>query len=188
MPRSGHEARARLQQAAIELFGEHGFDAVTTAEIAERAGVTERTYFRHFPDKREVLFDGENQLTELLTAALAEIPESEPPLPTLRRAFRTLVPMLEGNRATAEPLWRIVAATPTLWERAAAKEARLVDRLAEALRARGIDGSAADLAARTGWGTLAHAMRTWRADPGGGLERHVERAFRELRALVAKPD
>ncbi|HEY0534347.1 MAG TPA: helix-turn-helix domain-containing protein, partial [Actinoplanes sp.] len=56
MPRSGREARARLLQAAIDLYLERGFDAVTATEIAERAGVTERTYFRHFADKREVLF------------------------------------------------------------------------------------------------------------------------------------
>jgi AcrR family transcriptional regulator len=188
MPRSGKEARARLQQAATDLFLERGFDTVTTAEIAERAGVTERTYFRHFPDKREVLFEGENQLREQLTAALHDIPATEPALRTLLRAFRAIVPMLEENRPLAEPLAKVVAATPALWERAAAKEARLVDMLSAALRERGLDAGTADIAARTGWGTLAQAMRRWHAEPGGGLDKQVERAFRELRVVVAELD
>jgi AcrR family transcriptional regulator len=186
MPRSGKEARARLQQAAIDLFLERGFDAVTTAEIAQRAGVTERTYFRHFSDKREVLFEGENLLTEQLTAALKDIPATVPPLRTLLCAFRTLVPMLEANRPVAEQLAHVVAATPALWERAAAKEAHLVGLLAGTLRARGLDEETADIAARTGWGTLAQAMRHWHADPGSGLDAHVERAFQQLRAVVAE--
>ncbi|WP_436535398.1 TetR/AcrR family transcriptional regulator [Actinoplanes sp. HUAS TT8] len=186
MPRSGKEARARLQQAAIDLFLDRGFDAVTTAEIAERAGVTERTYFRHFADKREVLFEGERMLTEQLTAALTEIPATVPALPTLLVAFRTIVPMLERNRPTAEPLARVIAATPALWERAAAKEAHLIDLLSTTLRARGLDEQTANIASRTGWGTLAQAMRHWHADPATGLDAHVEQAFRRLRALVAE--
>ncbi|MGH7921125.1 MAG: TetR/AcrR family transcriptional regulator [Candidatus Dormibacteraceae bacterium] len=185
MPRSGKEARLRLRQAAIDLFLERGFDAVTTAEIAERAGLTERTYFRHFPDKREVLFDGENALTEALTAALAEIPPTEPPLSTLLRAFLAMVPMLERNRPLSEPLTRVIAATPALWERGAAKEAHLVEVLSTALHARGVDEELAALAAGVGWGTLAQAMRRWRADPSGDLEGQVERAFRQLRTIVA---
>jgi AcrR family transcriptional regulator len=177
-----------LQQAAIDLFLDRGFDTVTTAEIAERAGVTERTYFRHFADKREALFQGENQLTEQLTAALKDIPETVPPLRTLLVAFRTVVPMLERNRPVAERLGRVVAATPALWERAAAKEAHLVGLLSTALRARGLDEETADIAARTGWGTLAQAMRHWHASPDSGLEPHVERAFQQLRALVAELD
>jgi AcrR family transcriptional regulator len=188
MPRSGKEARARLQQAAIDLFLERGFDTVTTAEIAERAGVTERTYFRHFADKREVLFEGENRLAEQLTAALKDVPETVPPLRTLLGAFRTIVPMLEAGRPTAEPLGRVIRATPALWERAAAKEAHLVGLLAHTLRARGLDQETADIAARTGWGTLAQAMRHWHARPGTGLEAHVERAFHQLRTVVAELD
>jgi AcrR family transcriptional regulator len=156
--------------------------------IAQRAGVTERTYFRHFSDKREVLFEGENVLTEQLTAALKEIPETVPPLRTLLSAFRTIVPMLEANRPTAESLARVVAAVPALWERAAAKEAHLVGLLANALRGRGLDEETANIAARAGWGTLAQAMRHWHASPGTGLETHVERAFQQLRTVVAELD
>jgi AcrR family transcriptional regulator len=185
MPRSGKEARARLRQAAIDLFLERGFDAVTTAEIAERAGVTERTYFRHFPDKREVLFDSEDQLAEQLAAALVGVPPTTPALLTLQLAFRGVAPMLERNRLAAQRLGQIVASTPALWERAAAKEARLVEMLTAELSARGIDQPTAALAARTGWGVVAQATHCWQADPTTELEEHVNRAFDRLQALVA---
>lgn len=168
----------------MDLFLERGFDAVTTAEIAERAGVTERTYFRHFSDKREVLFDGENLLAEQLTAALDEVPASVPPLLTLHQAFRAVVPMLEGNRAASRQLARIAATTPAIRERAAAKEARLVAMLTTALHARGADEETAAIAARTGWGVLACAMHWWQANPSVELDAHVERAFRQLRTLT----
>ena len=74
------DARGRLQKAALELYTERGFDQTTVAEIAERAGLTERTFFRYFADKREVLFAGSNVLQETLVAALAETPESTPPI------------------------------------------------------------------------------------------------------------
>jgi AcrR family transcriptional regulator len=187
MPRSGKESRARLRQAAFELFLERGFNAVTTSEIADRAGVTERTYFRHFPDKREVLFDGESQLAEWVTDALAEIPDSVPPLLALRQAFRSIEAKLESNRTASEALGRIIAANPALWERAAAKEARLVSLLVDLLRARGIDEETADIAARTGWGVLAHATLRWQANPASGIHEHVELAFSLLHALTAVP-
>jgi AcrR family transcriptional regulator len=90
MPRSGEPARQRLQQAAIELFCERGYDQTTTAEIAARAGVTERTFFRHFPDKREVLFDGQTKLREALTRAIAKAPATLQPLEVLYWAFRSV--------------------------------------------------------------------------------------------------
>ena len=69
-------ARGRLEQAAMELYLERGFDQTTVAEIAERAGLTERTFFRHFADKREVLFAGAGALQELLVSAVAGAPDS----------------------------------------------------------------------------------------------------------------
>ncbi|MDT8913768.1 TetR family transcriptional regulator [Amycolatopsis sp. PS_44_ISF1] len=186
MPRSGEEARRRLHRAATELFLEHGFDAVTTAEIAERAGLTERTFFRHFPDKREVLFEGETTLAEAMTAAVAGAPEGEPPLPVLVRACHAAVPIVEQNRPVTEPLARVFATTPALQERQAAKGARLVELLAEALGERGVDRDLALLAAQTAWTTLSQATRHWMADPAGGLAAQVDQAFRQLGALVAE--
>jgi hypothetical protein len=134
-----------------------------------------------------VLFDGERRLAGQLAAALEEIPPSVPPLATLQQAFRAVVPMLEGNRAAGLQLARIAAATPALWERAAAKEARMVDMLSRALRARGASEEHAAIAARTGWGILAHAMGRWQADPAVPLDAQVELAFRQLRELLALP-
>src|SRR3954464_15916262 len=103
VPRSGAEARRRLQQAALELYRERGFDRTTTAEIAARAGVNERTFFRHFPDKGEVLFDGEAELRAALTRAVAEAPGDLGPLDTLLHAFRQAGRVLEDNRPFSEP-------------------------------------------------------------------------------------
>lgn len=185
MPRSGREARERLVSSALELFVERGFDAVTAAEIAARAGVTERTYFRHFPDKREVLFDGERRLTEWVTEALASVPADVPPWQAMRRTVDLVVPLLEANRADGDRLAAIVAATPALQERAVAKEARLVALLADLLVGRGAPADEAALVAGTGWGVLAHAIRAWRSAPGTPLQVHVDRGFTLLGGLVS---
>jgi len=185
MPRSGKEARARLEAAALELFLERGFDAVTTAEIAARAGVTERTYFRHFPDKREVLFDGERRLTEWVTEALASVPLDMPPWPAMRRTVDLIVPHLEANREAGDRLATIAAATPALQERAAAKEARLIALITDLLATRGASADEAALVARTTWGVLALAIRAWRTAPNTPLQSHVDRGFTLLGRLVS---
>ena len=92
MPRTGADARRRLQQAALELFEERGYDATTTAEIAGRAGVTERTFFRHFPDKREALFDGEDAFRNTLAQGVLNAPEHLAPMEALLCAFRSVSP------------------------------------------------------------------------------------------------
>src|SRR5438270_2739702 len=114
MPRSGAQARARLREAALDLYAERGYDATTTSEIAARAGVNERTYFRHFADKREVLFDGEAELRETMTRAVAEAPDGLTPFAMLRRAFGKAGRILEENRPFSEPRVAIIAATPAL--------------------------------------------------------------------------
>ncbi|GAB3897901.1 TetR family transcriptional regulator [Microbispora bryophytorum] len=183
MPRSGAEARRRLQQAALELYRERGFDQTTTAEIAARAGVNERTFFRHFPDKREVLFDGESDLRAALTRAVAEAPHDLQPLDILLRAFRKVEPILEGNRPFAEPRLEVIAATPALRERDLAKAASISEAVAEALRQRGVTGRLATLAAQTGWAAFHQAIHDWIEDPSQSLDVHVLRAFDDLRAL-----
>ncbi len=185
MPRSGKEARDRLEKAALELFLERGFDAVTTAEIADRAGVTERTYFRHFPDKREVLFDGERRLAAWVTEALASVPAGVALWPALRRTVDLVVAPLESNREAGDRLAAIVAATPALRERAASKEAHLVAMITDLFVERGACADEAALAARTGWGVLAHAVEAWRAAPGSRLQLHVDRGFTMLGDLVS---
>ncbi|MEW2623737.1 TetR family transcriptional regulator [Streptomyces sp. NPDC048106] len=185
MPRSGAEARRRLQQAALELYRERGFDQTTTAEIAARAGVNERTFFRHFPDKREVLFDGEADLRAALMAAVAEAPDGLQPLETLLRAFRKAGRILEENRPFSEPRLAIIAVTPALRERDLAKAALLTEAVAEALRQRGVADRLAGLAAQTGWAAFHHAAQAWIDDPSRNLDAHLRRAFDDLRTLSA---
>ncbi|WP_269857521.1 TetR family transcriptional regulator [Streptomyces sp. RPT161] len=185
MPRSGEEVRQRLQQAALELYLERGFDQTTTENIATRAGVTERTFFRHFADKREVFFDGEAQLRDVLTRAVAAVPAGTKPLPTLRAAFHEAVPLFEQNRPVTEPRSRVIATTAALQERALAKGAALVRALTDALRARGVDEQLAMLCAQVGMDTCTIAFRGWMDDPSEGLHAQLDRAFRELRLAAA---
>ncbi|WP_194899430.1 TetR/AcrR family transcriptional regulator [Catenulispora pinisilvae] len=185
MPRSGEDARRRLQQAALELYRERGFEQTTTAEIAARAGVNERTFFRHFPDKREVLFAGEADLRAALTQAVAEAPDGLQPFEMLLRAFRRAGLILEENRSFSEPRLEIIAGTPTLRERELAKNASLTQALAQALRQRGISDQVADLAAQSGWATFHHALESWIEDPSQSVDEHLAQAFDGLRVLSA---
>jgi AcrR family transcriptional regulator len=185
VPRSGVEARRRLQQAALELYRERGFDETTTAEIAARAGVNERTFFRHFPDKREVLFDGQPALRAALMQAVAEAPEGLQPLEILLCAFRKAGRILEDNRPFSEPRLEVIAATPALRERELAKAASLTDAVAEALRQRDVADRLAGLAAQTGWAAFHQAAQAWIDDPSQSLDAHLLQAFDDLHALSA---
>jgi AcrR family transcriptional regulator len=182
------DVRTRLQGAALELFRERGYDRTTTAEVAARAGVTERTFFRHFPDKREVLFDGEAILRAALTAGVADAPAALGPLDALLHAFRAIQPMLEGNRPYAKPRREVIAATPALHEREVAKIAALADALAAALRARGVPDLRAALAAQAGMAAFAQATIAWLDDPEVGLGERLDEAFHELKALLSEND
>lgn len=187
VPKKQEDARTRLQEAALELFRERGYDRTTAAQIAAHAGVTERTFFRYFPDKREVLFDGEAMVEAALTASIAEAPAGLGPLETLFLAFRLFQPTLEDRRAYAKPRHVIIAATPALHERELAKIAALSDALAAALKARGVTDLRATIAARAGMAAFAQAAAAWLDDPETGLGERVELAFRELKAMVTEP-
>ncbi len=184
MARKIENVRGRLQQAALELYREHGYDQTTTSEIAARAGVTERTFFRHFPDKREVLFDGEAKLRSALVTAIEGAPDALGPLETLLTAFRSTEKMIEANRPFAEPRHHVIAATPALQERELAKVASLTFALASALRNRGVDQRLATLAAQTGMAAFGQAALHWLEDPTPGIGDHLDRTFRELRELA----
>ncbi|MCO5989994.1 TetR/AcrR family transcriptional regulator [Actinoallomurus spadix] len=181
MPRNGDEVRLRLQEAALELYLERGYDKTTAADIAARAGVTERTFFRHFTDKREVFFDGEAELRDLLTGAVAAVPAGTRPLPALRAAFHQAVPLIERHLPVTERRAPVIAATPALQERSLAKTAGLVAALTDALRARGVAEPLAALCAQVGMDTYSAAIRRWAADRGDDLHTHLDRAFNDLR-------
>jgi AcrR family transcriptional regulator len=187
MPRSGEDARRRLQQAALELFRERGYEATTTAEIAARAGVTERTFFRHFPDKREALFGGEDAFRTALSDAVLAAPQDLDPMGALLCAFRSVERTLEDNRAFSEPRQAVIARTPALQERVLMKTAGLIDALSKALRRRGVEDRVATLASQVGLAAFNYAASAWFADPTPGLEAHLTRAFDELKDLSSSP-
>ena len=183
MPRDGSKARARLRAAALDLYRERGYDETTTAQIAARAEVTERTYFRHFADKREVLFDGEAELRAVLIGAVAAAPDGLAPLPVMVAAFTAAVPLLIANRSVAQQRAKVIAVTPALQERAYAKTAGLTDALADALTARGSPRPTAQLAAQVGMAAFARASRSWADDPDLDLATLIAQAADEVLTL-----
>ncbi|WP_446742079.1 TetR/AcrR family transcriptional regulator [Silvibacterium acidisoli] len=183
MPRNGEEVRKRLQWAALELFRERGYEQTTAAEIAAKAGVTERTFFRHFPDKREVLFDGEAAFSEALMIAIHNAPEELGPWDTLHFAFNRVKHVFVENRPFTEPRRHVIASDPALQERAAAKTRSLIAAVASALCKRGLTAPQANLAAQMGMATLSHGVAAWFNDDSIDLGEHIVRAFEEAREL-----
>jgi AcrR family transcriptional regulator len=185
MSRWEPDARGRLAQAAMQLYSERGFEATTVAEIAARAGVTERTFFRHFADKREVLFDGAESLRHRMVAAVEAAPPSAAPLEVLSAALDAAA----GLFAEMPPEWprqrqAVIAAHPGLQERELIKMARLSAALAEALRARGAADPAATLTAEAGVAVFRVSFQRWIS---GADDRDLAVVLREslaeLRAL-----
>src|SRR5579872_3995806 len=125
MSRWEPNARGRLEQAALELYVERGFDQTTVAEIAQRAGLTERTFFRHFADKREVLFGGERAFREAFLSALDHAPASLGPLDAIGNALETIAEAMQPRRDFARKRQAIIAANPDLQERERIKLAAL---------------------------------------------------------------
>ena len=186
MPRSGDEARRRLRKATLELFQERGYDATTAAEIAARAGVTERTFFRHFADKREALFDGEEAFRDALEDGVLHAPPKLGPMEAVLWTFRAVLLLLEQNRAFSEPRCGIITRTPALQERVLTKTANLTGALAAALHRRGVAQDLAALAAQMGMAVLSHATAMWFDDPEAGAEAHLARAYADLWSLQSR--
>ncbi|MES2170610.1 MAG: helix-turn-helix domain-containing protein [Actinomycetota bacterium] len=183
MPRSGAEARIRLREAALELYLEQGYDSTTTAQIAERAGVTERTYFRHFADKREVLFGGEAELRDAMVTAIEQAPVGIGPLALVIAAYTAAVPLFVTGRPIAIRRTGIIAASPALNERAHAKSASLADAVVAALVERGVPDPTARLAAQVGAAAFTRASSAWYPDPSQDLAALITSAANEVRLL-----
>jgi AcrR family transcriptional regulator len=155
------DARGRLAQAAFALYGERGFEQTTVAEIAERAGLTERTFFRHFADKREVLFAGADALRELLVSTVAKAPASLPPIDAAAAGLEAAAALIQEGQELAQQRQAIIAASAELQERELIKLASLASALAEALRGRGIKDPAASLTAEAGIAVFKVAFERW---------------------------
>jgi AcrR family transcriptional regulator len=180
------DACGRIQEAAYALYAERGYDATTISDIAERAGLTKRTYFRHFPDKREVLFWGSSELEELLVRGVADAPATATPLQAIGAALDGVGGMFEQRREFAVVRHGIIQATPELQERERIKLARLAESVAVALRGRGVGDPAAILAAEAGMAVFHVAFARWVADDAGRTLQDLAReALAELRAVAA---
>jgi AcrR family transcriptional regulator len=161
MTRWEPDARGRLQRAALVLYSERGYDQTTVAEIAKQAGLTERTYFRHFADKREVLFYGAAVLQDHLVKALTEAPAALPAIDAVGVALETSLCELGLIRELAWQRQAIIAANPELRERELIKLAALAAAMADALRGRGVPDPAASLAAEAGVAVFKIAFQRW---------------------------
>ena len=154
--------RERLQATALELFRERGFDGTTVADIAAAAEVTERTFFRHFADKREVLFSGQEDFVRLFVEPIEQAPADTAPSELIRRALdgaATFFP--EERRAWSRRRQPVIDADPALQERELAKLAGLGSTLGEVLRERGVREPAATLAAQTAVTVFHLAFTRW---------------------------
>ncbi len=185
MARWEPNARQRLERAALTLFTEHGYDATTVAEIADRAGLTKSTFFRHFADKREVLFGGQDLLTGLFTEAIRAAPPSATTADCLAAALNAAAAAFTPDRHDLAPQRRaVIAAHSELQERELLKRARLASVMADALRARGADETTARLAAEIGALAFSTAYARWAAPDN--LQPFTEIAHAALRDLQAR--
>ncbi|CAN5362354.1 TetR/AcrR family transcriptional regulator [soil metagenome] len=180
------DALGRLQQAALELYGERGFEPTTVADIAERAGLTERTFFRYFADKREVLFWGSGDLQALFVNAVAEAPDSASPLEAVSAALEAASGFFEDRRAHARRRQAVIAANPSLQERELIKMASLSAAVAEALRGRGVGEPAAMLTAEAGIAVFKVGFELWVDEANDRTFAEVMRdALADLKAVMA---
>jgi AcrR family transcriptional regulator len=179
------DARGRLAQAALTLYAEQGFEKTTAAEIAARAGLTERTFFRHYADKREVLFYGMDSLRDILVRAVADEPISAGPMDAVSAALQAVADLVQENPEYARLRNAVVSANAELRERELIKLAQLAAAMAGALRDRGIPEPAASLAAETGIAVYRVAFARWISEAGQPDLRSILReSLDELRGVL----
>ncbi len=181
-------SKGRLQEAALALYSERGFDQTTAAQIAERAGLTERTFFRHFADKREVLFAGMSALEERIVGGVAEAPASVGPLEAVAIGLRAGASVIgEFRRDLSRQRQAVIAANPELRERELAKLADWAAAIAVVLDDRGVGEPQATLAAETGMTVFRVALAQWASEEDGqDLTDIVRDAMTEVRELIAE--
>jgi AcrR family transcriptional regulator len=180
------DARGRLEQAAMELFEERGYARTTVEDIAARAGLTERTFFRYFTDKREVLFSGSAALEALIVETIGAAPASVPPLTAVTRAFAALAPWFESRRDHARKRRTLIAAYGELGERELIKLSTLATGSAAMLRPRDVAAPTAALVAETSIAIFKNAFERWADDTRDrDFAVHVRAAVGALQAATA---
>jgi AcrR family transcriptional regulator len=183
-------ARERLVVAAVELFSEQGYDATTVEQIAKRAGVTKSTFFRYFPDKRELLSAGQETLSALLVEGILRAPSDASPLAAvadgLQRASTALGPT---NRELGPRIKAAIDSSVELQERAALKNVGLAAAMTAALRERGVPEPIAQLASELGVLALKRGYAAWSdggREAGDDLAPHALAALMQLQAASAE--
>ncbi|HEV2237044.1 MAG TPA: TetR family transcriptional regulator [Ktedonobacterales bacterium] len=186
MSRWEPNALGRLEQAALNLYRERGFDQTTVTEIAARAGLTERSFYRYFADKREVLFWGQDRLRDLYVRTIAAAPVSVAPIDAVALALQAAVPVFHERRELARQRQVVVDANPGLQERELLKRAALAAAMAEALRGRGVPDPTASLAAGVGSLAFTTAFARWVRGSGElDLSRLISEALDQLKHVIA---
>ena len=175
-------ARGRLGHAAMELFLERGFDQTTVADIAERAGLTKRTFFRHYADKRDVLFAGMEPMRQLVVAAIGAAPADLSPIAAVGQGVEAAAEMIQEAPAYAQMRQTVIDAHLELQERELVKLAALTAVLAEALGERGVELWPARLTAEAGMAAFRVAFARWIA---GGAQEPLTQLLRETMAQLA---
>jgi AcrR family transcriptional regulator len=179
-------ARGRLEQAALQLYIQRGFEQTTVAEIARQAGLTERTFFRHFADKREVLFWGAGTLQELVVRTVASAPDTAAPIDAVAVALEAAGALLQERREFARQRQTVIVANPELQERELIKLASLASAMADALRQRGVADPAASLAAEAGIAAFRIAFERWiNATNQRDLPQLIRESLDQLKAVTA---
>jgi len=179
-------AGGRLEQAAYELFLERGYEQTTVADIAERAGLTERTFFRHYADKREVLFGGSALLQDELVRAVEAVPPGLPAIEAVRIAVEAVATYFNGRRAFARERQRLIMKHADLQEREMIKRATLTAALAQGLQRRGIPEPSANIAADMGIGVFYVGFVRWLDDPAEReFDAIVRDGFDQLKAIAS---
>lgn len=183
-------ALERLQQAAMDLFHERGYDRTTVEEIAARAGLTERTFFRYFTDKREVLFSGSHELAKLILDAMASTPATTTPLDTVVAGLEAADAMFDDDRRPhARKRQALIVAHAELHEREVMKLASCATVIAKSLHARGVPDPVARLVAETGAAIFKNAFERWLEDgKQRGFAVHVRATLADLRRATAAGD
>ena len=184
------DARERLETAALDLFVENGYEETTVAQITDRAGLNRATFFRHFADKREVLFGGEDVLAGLFADAIRTAPPEATLSECLQAAFAAAgAVMTAQQRAKAAQRVLVVAANSELQERGLLKHARIARSVSAALRTRGADELTARLGAEVGMLAFTVAVERWmKADNAEPFPHHAAAALRDLQARAAVLD
>ncbi|GAA2412366.1 TetR/AcrR family transcriptional regulator [Actinomadura vinacea] len=183
MARWEADPRGRLERAALELFTERGYDQTTVAQITERAGLTERSFYRHYADKREVLFGGGEELEKHLVAAVGDAGAGLAPLDALITALQAAEAVFRPRDA-ARKRRDAIAANPALYERELIKLASLSAALADTLARRGVDARTAQLATDMAMSVFRLAFERWIAEDDAHFAALVRESAHELRQVA----